>query len=302
MSAQADSLKSVLFALGANLGIAAGKGVAAFITGSGAMLAEAIHSAADASNQGLLLWGMRAARKPPDEDHPLGYGKSIYFWSFIVALLLFSVGGMFSINEGWHKLTHPEPMSFPWVALGVLGLSVVLESFSLWGAVREIAKVRGPRSWWRWFRETRQSELVVVFGEDIAALLGLTFAFIAVLLTVITGNPLFDACGSIAIGILLIVVAILLSIEIKALLVGQSAEAPVRDALAAALRAEPEIVELLQVLTLHFGDDLMVAVKARMKDAASSHVLAENINAIEDRLKAAFPQVRWIFFEPDVRI
>jgi cation diffusion facilitator family transporter len=301
MSAQADSLKSVLFALGANHGIAAGKSVAAFITGSGAMLAEAIHSFADSANQGLLLWGMRSARKPADDDHPLGYGKAIYFWSFIVALLLFSVGGLFSINEGWHKLHSDAPVISPWIAVGVLVFSVVLEWFSLMGCVREVNKIRAGRNWWRWFRESRQSELVVVFGEDIAALFGLAFALVAVLLTVVTGSPVFDALGSIAIGLLLIVVAVLLSNQIKAMLVGQSAEAPLRAALADALRREPEIVELLQVLTLHFGDDLMVAVKARMRDARSSHVLAENINAIEDRLKAAFPDVRWIFFEPDVR-
>lgn len=301
MSAQADSLKSVLFALGANLGIAVGKAVAAFITGSGAMLAEAIHSFADSANQGLLLWGMRTAKQEPDEDHPLGYGKAIYFWSFIVALLLFSVGGLFSINEGWHKLHHPETVVSPWIAIGVLVFSIVLEGVSLAGCVREVNKVRAGRSWWRWFRESRQSELVVVFGEDIAALFGLAFALVAVTLTALTGSPVFDALGSIAIGILLIVVAGLLSNQIKAMLVGQSAEAPMRAAIEAALRAEPEVVELLQTLTLHFGDDVMVAVKARMRDAASSAALAENINAIEDRIKAAFPQVRWIFFEPDVR-
>ena len=301
MSAQADSLKSVLFALGANLGIAISKAVAAFITGSGAMLAEAIHSFADSANQGLLLWGMKSAKKPADDDHPLGYGKVIYFWSFIVALLLFSVGGLFSINEGWHKLHSTAPVVSPWIAIGVLGFSIVLEWFSLMGCVAEVNKIRAGRSWWRWFRESRQSELVVVFGEDIAALFGLAFALVAVGLTILTGNPVFDALGSIAIGVLLIVVAVLLSNQIKSMLVGQSAEAPLRAALASQLRSEAQIVELLQVLTLHFGDDLMVAVKARMRDAQSSHVLAENINAIEDRLKAAFPEVRWIFFEPDVR-
>jgi cation diffusion facilitator family transporter len=301
MSAQADSLKSVLFALGANLGIAACKSVAAFITGSGAMLAEAIHSFADSANQGLLLWGMRSAKQEPDDDHPMGYGKAIYFWSFIVALLLFSVGGLFSINEGWHKLHSDEPVVSPWIAIAVLLFSIGLEAVSLAGCVREVNKIRAGRSWWRWFRESRQSELVVVFGEDIAALFGLVFALIAVTLTALTGSTVFDAIGSIAIGVLLIVVAGLLSNQISAMLVGQSAEKPLRESIAGALRAETQVIELLSLITLHFGDDIMVAVKARMRDQPSSAALAEAINAIEDRVKAAFPQIRWIFFEPDVR-
>ncbi|MGH8443429.1 MAG: cation diffusion facilitator family transporter [Nevskiaceae bacterium] len=298
MSAQADSLKSVLYALGANFGIALAKTVAAVITKSGSMLAEAIHSFADCGNQALLLWGMKAAKQRPDADHPLGYGKAIYFWSFVVAILLFSVGGLFSVYEGWHKLHSIEPLNQPWIALGVLALGVVLESFSMWGCMREVNKVRGGRSWFRWFRESRQAELVVIFGEDLAALCGLTLAFFAVLATMVTGNLMYDALGSIAIGVLLIVVAFFVAIEVKAMLVGQSAEAPVRAAIQARIAQAPAVEAVLNVITLHFGDDLMVAVKARFHETTMKE-LALRINEIERGLKLEFPQVKWVFFEPD---
>jgi len=299
MSAQADSLKSVLYALGANFGIALAKTVAAVITKSGSMLAEAIHSFADCGNQALLLWGMKAARQAPDDDHPLGYGKAIYFWSFVVAVLLFSVGGLFSVYEGWHKLHSTEPLNQPWIALGVLLFSIVLEAFSMAGCMREVNKVRAGRSWYQWFRESRQAELVVIFGEDLAALMGLTFAFFAVAATMVTGNPVYDAMGSIAIGVLLIVVAFFVAIEVKALLVGQSAEAPVREAIHAAVGRAPAVEQVLNIITLHFGDDVMVAVKARFRGATTVADLAEQINQIEAGLKKDFPQVKWVFFEPD---
>jgi cation diffusion facilitator family transporter len=298
MSAQADSLKSVLYALGANFGIAIAKSVAAVITKSGSMLAEAIHSFADCGNQALLLWGMKTSKGEPDEDHPLGYGKAIYFWSFVVAVLLFSVGGLFSVYEGFHKLHSTEPLNRPEIALGVLLFGIILESFSMWGCMREVNKVRAGRSWFRWFRESRQAELVVIFGEDLAALCGLTFAFFAVLLTMLTGNPIYDAMGSIAIGVLLIVVAFFVAIEVKALLVGQSAEAPVRDGIRAYIGREPAVEQVLNVITLHFGDDVMVAVKARFR-AGTVAQLTDQINAIEQGLKREYAQVKWVFFEPD---
>jgi len=298
MSAQADSLKSVLYALGANFGIAVAKTVAAVITKSGSMLAEAIHSYADCGNQALLLWGMKSAKARADEDHPLGYGKAIYFWSFVVAVLLFSVGGLFSVYEGWHKLHSSEPLNRPEIALGVLLFGIVLESFSMWGCMREVNKVRAGRSWFRWFRESRQAELVVIFGEDLAALCGLTFAFFAVLATMLTGNPVYDAVGSIAIGVLLIVVAAFVAIEVKALLVGQSAEAPVRDGIRAFIGGQPDVEQVLNVITLHFGDDVMVAVKARFR-AGTVAELSAQINAIEQGLKREYAQVKWVFFEPD---
>jgi cation diffusion facilitator family transporter len=299
MSAPADSLKTVLYALGANFGIALAKTAAAVITKSGSMLAEAIHSYADCGNQALLLWGMKSSKRVADEDHPLGYGKAIYFWSFVVAVLLFSVGGLFSIYEGWHKLHSTEPLNMPGIALGVLLLSIVLEAVSMRACMREVNKVRGDRSWWRWFRESRQAELVVIFGEDLAALCGLTLAFFAVLATMVTGNPVYDALGSIAIGALLVIVAFFVSVEIKALLVGQSAEAPVREAIGAFIGMALTVEEVLNVITLHFGDDIMVAVKARFKESGSVGALAQEINALEAALKQEFPQVKWVFFEPD---
>ncbi len=224
MSGQADSLKSILFALVANSAIAVAKGFAALVTGSGAMLAEAIHSVADAGNQLLLILGLKQTHKAPTDDHPLGFGKSIYFWSFLVAVILFSVGGMFSVYEGTHKLMHPEPLTYPWVAIAVLVFAIVAESVSLWGCMREVNKERHGRSIVQWFKNSRSSALIVVFGEDIAALLGLVFALVAVVATMLTGNPLWDALGTIAIGVLLIVIAVFIAVEVKDLLIGQSVE------------------------------------------------------------------------------
>ena len=207
MSHQADSLKSIIYALVANFSIAVAKLIAAFITNSGSMLAEGIHSLADCGNQGLLLFGIKSAKRPPDSHHPLGYGKTVYFWSFIVAIMLFSMGGLFSVYEGMHKLHETEPVKSPWIAIGVLLFAIVAEALSMAGCIREVNKVRAGRSFRQWFVETRQSELLVIFGEDLAALMGLVLALIAVSLAMITGNPLFDALGSIGIGILLLIVA-----------------------------------------------------------------------------------------------
>src|SRR5215213_4343942 len=182
MSAGADSLRSILYALGANLAIAAAKTGAAMATGSSAMLAEAIHSYADSGNQALLLWGLKQAKRPPSPDYPLGWGKAVFFWSFIVALVLFTLGGLFSVYEGWHKVAHPQPLSYPWVAVGILVFGIVAASISLRACLQAVNKVRGGRGLWQWFRESRQSELVVILGEDCAALLGLALALAAVLL------------------------------------------------------------------------------------------------------------------------
>ena len=300
MSTQADSLKTIFYALGANFAIFLTKAGAAAATGSGAMFAEAVHSLADCANQLLLLLGLRSARRAASEEHPLGEGKAVYFWSFLVALLLFSVGGAFSIWEGLHKLSHPEPLRWPWLAIGVLGFGVVAESLSMWGCLREVNKARGDKSLWRWFRDSLQSELIVVFGEDFAALCGLSFALAAVSLTAITGNPLYDAAGTLAIGVLLVLVAIFIAIEVKALLIGQSADAELRRDLRAFLDARGEIAEVYRLITLQLGPDVMVAIKARMQGAASGDELIAAINAVERDLKARFAQVRWSFFEPDI--
>ena len=299
MSGSADSLKSVLYALGANFAIALAKSAGAAYTGSSAMLAEAIHSFADCGNQGLLLWGMRRAGKEPTPDHPLGFGKAVYFWSFIVALMLFSMGGLFSIYEGAHKLGSPEPMKDAWVALAILGFGIVAESVSLWGALREIDKERGQRGYWAWFRVSRTSELVVIFGEDLAALGGLVLAFAFIVVAMVTGNPMWDALGSIAIGVLLVLVAVLVGKEVAALLVGQSADPLVERALEQHLVARPEVQRVLNLITQQLGPDVMVAVKAVMAPQGSEQGLVDAINRVERSLRESFPQIRWCFFEPD---
>jgi cation diffusion facilitator family transporter len=301
VAGQANSIRSILFALGANLAIAVAKLGGAIATGSSAMLAEAIHSFADSGNQGLLLWGLARAKRPPSPDYPLGHGKEIYFWSFIVALVLFMLGGLFSIYEGAHKLGEPEPLTYPWVAVGILVFGVVAESVSLYGCLTEINKVRAGRSLWLWFRESRQSELVVVLGEDVAALLGLALALVAVLATMATGDPRYDACGSIAIGVVLVVVAIGIAVEIKGLLIGQSADPHVEKALREFLAQREEIAELYRLLTLQLGASLMVAVKARMRERGSVEPMIASINRVEAAMRAAFPEIQWLFFEPDVK-
>lgn len=301
MSGQADSVKSIFYALGANTAIAIAKSIAAFVTGSGSMMAESVHSFADCGNQLLLLLGIKQAKKPPSPDSPLGYGKEVYFWSFIVALMLFCMGGLFSIYEGVHKLQHPEPITYPMVAVGVLAFAILAEGISLYACVQEINKSRGSKSLWQWFRQTRQSELLVVFGEDIAALLGLAFALVAVLLTMLTGNPVYDALGSIVIGLLLVLIAVLLGREVKALLIGQGVELDTRTQMRGFLESHDEVAELFNLLTLQLGDDVMVAVKARMEEGESSHELIASINRCEADFKKQFPQVMWLFFEPDIK-
>jgi cation diffusion facilitator family transporter len=299
MSAKADSLKTVLYALGANFAIGVAKLGAAVTTGSSAMLAEAIHSFADCGNQALLLVGMKQAKRPPSPDYPLGYGKAIYFWSFIVALVLFSLGGLFSIYEGWHKLAQPEALSYPWVAVGILVFGIAAETVSLRACLVEIAKVRGNRSLWRWFRESRQSELVVILGEDIAAEIGLVLALIAVLAAIVTGDPMYDALGSIAIGAVLVVVAAGLGIEIKGLLIGQSAEPETEIAIRRFIEERQEVARVFSVITLQLGGSLMVAVKAHMRGESANELVA-SINRVEAAVREAFPDIQWLFFEPDV--
>jgi len=301
MSHQNASIKSILFALLANFGIAVTKTVAAVITGSGAMLAESIHSFADCGNQGLLFIGLKASKKKPNPEHPLGYGKEIYFWSFLVALILFSMGGLFSVYEGIHKLSSHDGLKSPVIAIIVLSVSIVLEAASLYGCLTQINKIRHNVSLWKWIITSRQSELVVVLGEDIAALLGLAFALCAVGLATITGNPLFDAIGSIGIGVLLIVISILLAVKIKSLLIGRSADEETIAAIRLSLDSRPEIDKVLNLITLQLGSQVMVAIKAKMKKADSVEQLITNINKCEAELRKINPAIQWVFFEPDVK-
>ena len=301
MSNQSASIKSILFAFLANLGIAITKTIAAVVTGSGAMLAESIHSFADCGNQTLLFLGLKAAKKKPNAQHPLGYGMEIFFWSFIVALILFSMGGLFSIYEGIHKLSSHEGLNNPLVAVVVLSISMILEAASLYGCITQINKLRENESLWSWLKNSRQSELVVVFGEDVAALLGLAFALLAVILSIITGNPIFDAIGSIGIGVLLIIISIFIAIKVKGLLIGQSADEKTCSRIEAFLESRPEVDKVINLITLQLGSELMVAVKARMEKVESTEQLLENINKCEKELKSETPSIKWIFFEPDVK-
>ena len=296
MSGHGDSTKAVLVALGANLAIAVAKGLAAWFTRSGAMLAETVHSLADCGNQVLLLVGMKQAKRPPSPEHPLGRGKEVYFWSFLVAVMLFTIGGMYSLYEGLHKLAHPEPLeNWQW-AVGVLLLSIAMEAYSTHACLQEAAAERQGRSLWRWFRESRSAELIVVVGENIAALLGLTVALAFIALSIATGNPLWDAVGTLAIGVLLVVVAVFVAIEVKAMLVGQSIDPRRQEEMRRFLEARPEIAALYSLITLQLGTRAMVSVQARMRDDAG---IARRIDAIERDFKAAFPEVQWSFFEPE---
>lgn len=299
MAGGGDSNRAILFALGANLAISVAKGVAAFVTGSSAMLAETVHSLADSGNQLLLLLGLKQANQPPSPDYPLGHGKAIYFWSFLVAVMLFTVGGMFSLYEGIHKLQNPQPLKQWWWAAGVLMFGIIAESVSMRACLHEVNKSRNGRTLWQWFRQSRQAELVVIFGEDFAALLGLVAALFAVMLTVVTGNPLWDAIGTIAIGTLLIVVAVFVAIEVKAMLIGQGVDPARLLQIRQFLDARPEIARVVSLITLQLGNDVMVSVQAHMREAASAQVLIAEINAVEVAMKRAFPEVMWSFFEPE---
>ena len=300
MSHQEASVKSIAFALSANLGIAVTKTVAAAITGSGAMLAESIHSFADCGNQGLLFLGLNAAKKKPDQKHPLGYGKEIYFWSFVVALILFSMGGLFSIYEGIHKVALHEGLKNPAIAIVVLVASMIFEGASLYGCLVQINKLRDKVTLWSWYKNSRQSELIIVLGEDTAALLGLSFALISIVLSRVTGNPVFDAIGSIGIGVLLVIVSFFLAVKVKSLLIGQSTDDETRKEILKVLEARPEIDRIFNLITLQLGPQIMVAIKAKMTQSDSVDQLINDINACELEIKKKNPSVQWVFFEPDI--
>ncbi len=296
-----STARAILYAFIANFGIAIAKSWAAWLTGSGSMLAEAIHSYADTGNQVLLYLGLKQSQRPPDDEHPLGYGKLSYFWSFIVAMLLFSLGGLFSIYEGLHKLNHPEELSQVWVAIIVLVLAIVLEGGSLLGCLREIRNVRGQRPFGEWFRHTRNSELVVVLGEDIGAQVGLILALGFLIMAAVTGNPTYDALGSMCIGAVLLVISVFIAWRIKALLVGRSADPEIQGAIDAIIAEHDCIEHVFKTITVQFGPDTMLAAKIKMRSGVDIDTAVENINALERKLKERIPKLRWCFIEPDVR-
>jgi cation diffusion facilitator family transporter len=265
------------------------------------MLAESIHSLADTGNQALLLLGARRADRPADAAHPFGYGPARYFWAFVVAMVLFSLGGVFAIFEGVEKLISPHSIESPVWAFGVLGFSVVLESLSFRTGLSEARPLRGRRTWWQFVRGTKNPELPVVLLEDFGALVGLAFALLGVTLAEVFHQPRFDAVGSLAIGVLLVAVAIVLAIEMASLLIGEAASpddiATISDAIAGA----PSVQRIIHLRTQHLGpDDVMVAAKVEFEPALSVAQLAVAIDGAEARLRAAYPAARLVFLEPDL--
>ncbi len=294
-------MKAVFAALLANLGIAVAKFVAFFFTGSSSMLSEAIHSLADSGNQVLLIIGNRRSKKESDAHHNFGYGRRRYIYGFVVAIVLFLVGGVFSLYEGIHKFQNPEPLEDWWIAVVVLLVAIVLESFSLRTAIQEANHARGDRSIPRFVKDSRQPELPVILLEDIGALCGLCFALIGVGLAVITDNGRFDAMGAMAVGLLLIVIAIFLAIEMTAMLVGESALPEEVVAIRAALESSDGVLRVIHLRTLHVGpDELLVAAKIAIAHSATGIEVAQDIDAAEAALRAAIPSAKYVFLEPDI--
>jgi cation diffusion facilitator family transporter len=291
----------VLAALGANLGIAVVKLVAFVITGSASLLAESVHSLADSGNQALLLLGRSRAQRAETEEHPFGFGRERYFYAFVVAVVLFTVGAVFSVYEGIHKILSPEHISSPVVAFVVLFIAMGLESFSLRTAVHESNEVRGRYGWTAFIRRTKSPELPAILLEDIAALTGLVFATVGVALTVITGDGVWDGAGSLAIGVLLGCVAAVLAVEMKSLLIGESASAETERAIVTALEAGPEVQCVIHLRTLHMGpESLLVAAKIAISGADSAALIAAGIDAAERRVRQAVPIAEMIYLEPDI--
>jgi cation diffusion facilitator family transporter len=295
--------RAIIAALLANTGIAIAKFVAFLFSGSSAMLAESVHSLADAGNQVLLLVGGRRSKREADASHPFGYGRTRYVYAFIVAIILFSVGGVFSIYEGVNKIQHPHPLENWWWPIGVLVIAIVLESFSLRTAVKESNHVRGKQGWVEFIRRAKSPELPVILLEDVAALLGLTFAFIGVGLAVITGNPLWDGIGTLFIGALLILVAVILGIEMASLLVGEGANPDDTVKIRDAINAHPDVEALIHMKTLYIGpEEMLVGAKIALAKTTKLQDVAKAINAVETAIREAVPVARVIYLEPDVYV
>jgi len=301
MSDQEHSTSHILQSLVVNLIIAATKGVAAVFTKSGAMLAEALHSSADCLNQLFLLIGVKQARRKPDPSHPLGYGRATYFWSFLVALMLFTGGGVFSIYEGIHKLAEPEAVERVWLGIAILLFSLLLEGWSTFSNVRDLNARRGATPFWQYLRTTKDADLVVVFGENSAASLGLVFALAALVLAAVTGDGRWDGAGSLLVGLVLVAVAIFLATEIKSLLLGESAAPEVERAVRQVAGETHEIDRVLSLITLQQGPgEVLVAVKLAFAYKVDIDAACATINGFEERLRELRPDVRWCFVEPDL--
>ncbi len=302
MASSGHGTRAVVAALLANVGIAVAKFVGFLLTSSASMLAESVHSVADSGNQVLLLLGQKRSRRAPTAEHPFGYGRERYFWAFVVALILFSLGGMFAIYEGVSKIRHPHEIESASIAIGILLVAIALESASLRTAVVEARKAREVgMSWWGFIHRSKQPELPVVLLEDLGALVGLFFALAAVSASVITDDPFWDAIGTISIGALLVVIAIVLAIEMKGLLIGEAASIIDQQRIAAAIEIEPSVARLIHMRTQHIGpDELLVGAKVELVHGMSVDDAAEAVNRIENSVRRAVPTARIMYIEPDM--
>jgi cation diffusion facilitator family transporter len=297
----AGSTRAIIAALLANAGIAVAKFVGFIITGSSSMLAESVHSVADTSNQGLLLFGQRRARKEADDLHPFGYGRSRYFYSFVVALVLFTLGSVFALYEGYHKVSHPEELTSPVVAIVILLVAICLESYSFRTAAVESRPLKGSASWWHFIRTSRNPELPVVLLEDTGALIGLALALGGVGLSMLTGDPVWDGIGTMAIGVLLGIIAVILMIEMHSLLIGEGATSQEDKAIRAALEQTPNVDRLIHIRTQYLGpDELLVGAKIALAADTDLATVAATIDAAESAVRAAVPAARVIYLEPDL--
>lgn len=295
--------RAIIAALLANIGIAIAKFVAFLLSGSSSMLAESVHSLADSGNQLLLLLGGRKAKKKADKEHPFGYGRERYVYAFVVSIILFSVGGVFAIYEGIEKIGHPEEISNPWIPIGVLVIAIGLEGFSLRTAIKESNHTRGKQSWVQFVRRAKAPELPVVLLEDTAALTGLAFALLGVGLSVITGNGVWDGIGTLFIGALLVVVAIILGMETKSLLVGEGATDADHASIVAAIESTPNVDRLIHIKTLYLGpDELLVGAKIALAPESTLRDVAGTIDEVEGNIREAVPIARVIYLEPDVYV
>jgi cation diffusion facilitator family transporter len=298
---QDGSKKAIIAAFLANLAIAIAKLVGFVLTGAASMLAESVHSFADSGNQGLLFLGGARARKRATPAHPFGYGRERYFWSFVVALVLFTLGGLFALFEGIEKVREPHEIEGAGVAFVILGLAILAEGFSFRTAIKESKHFKGRESWWQFIRRSKSPELPVVLLEDFGALLGLTFAVLGLGMAEITGNARFDAVGSIAIGILLCVIAVILVVEMKGLLIGEAASPDALASIQQAMESTDRVQRVIHMRTEHLGpDELLVAAKLSFDSTLELPALAEAINEVEHRVRQAVPTARVIYIEPDI--
>ena len=300
MSSGSGSAKVIVIAMMANLIIAVAKFAGAYFSKSSTLLAEAVHSVVDTTNQILLLLGEKASKKKPDDAHPLGYGRETFFWSFVVTLLLFTLGGLFAIYEGVHKLGDPQPIHHPALAVAILGVSILLEGYSFYACLKEIRERNPFHDLWTWFRKTTSAGLLVIFTEDAGALVGLMIATVCISLSWALDNPAFDAYGSILIGCLLVGLAALLAREIKSLIIGEAPSKNYRPHIESLVRGHIPNSRVLRFLALQTGDgEVMVSFKITPGNIQDVSQLIQTINQIEDQIRTQFPEIKWQFVEPD---